>query len=309
MVSGKNSRQEFAAEKGVGRGRKSVLGSEVKRLLEKGLSVEEVAKTLNKPSRTIRYHAQKLRGIVAAELLPGSVPIKNFGNISLPIYYRVHDFTLSFPIRFVSDSYRRRLKKGNVAIVREHRVQLFSNRLVIRAAKGFDVRGNSESGAFDSAMVYWENIVRVLEGRWKVSLWKRDGQFSVTCEVAEVGNELARDMGRRREWVRIIDPESGKGWVLVDASTGVPEIETVDRLDSRDDMARAITPLFNDLRRYKGELPVLSDIVREQSELRSELRELVAVVRAVAELQKAQVVSVPVTSSVAVADSVPWYIE
>lgn len=300
------SRQEFGAGKGGVRGRKTDLKEKVKGLLEKGLTAEEAAKVLGKPSRTVRYHAAKLRGIVAAELLPRSVPVAQNGKISTPIYYRVHDWTLSFPLRYVSEGYRRRLKKGNVAVVRGHRVELFPGRLVIRAASGTDFRGSSQDAAFEEGMVFWERVVRLLEDRWKVSLWKRDGQFSVSVEVAEVGNEFAKDLGRRREWVRILDPSSGKAWALVDASTGVPEFEAVDAVRSRDDMGRVLAPFFNDLRAHAGELPPVSRIVSDQAALRQDVRELVAVVRALAELQGA---AVPRGAPEPVAEARPWYIE
>jgi hypothetical protein len=305
------SRQEFAAEKGGRRGRKSVLPEQVARLLGKGLSVQEVAQALGKPSRTIRYHAAKLRGIVADEFLPASVPVEKNGNISASIYYRVHAWRLSFPLRFVSDAFRRRLKKGNVATVRSHRVELYKSRVVIVAARGTEFSARSQQEAFGAGLEYFENLVRVLEHRWKVSLWKRDGQFSVACHTAEVGNELARNLGERKEWVRIVDPVDGKAWALVDASTGVPEFEAVDAVNSRDDMARVLAPFFNDLRAHAGSLPVPSEQYRAVGELREDVRALVASVRALVELERSRagVSSEPVVSSGRVGDERPWYIQ
>lgn len=301
--------QEFAAERGGVRGRKTVLGAEVKRLLEKGLTAAEVARALNKPLRTVQYHARKVRGIVAPELLRAGVPVPETRNLSDPIYYRVHGWAFSFPIRFVSEAYRRRLKKGNVALVRGHRVELYKSRLVLMGAPGTGFSGSSQQVAFAAGMEYFERVVRVLEERWKVSVWKRDGQFAVATHCAEVGNELARDLGSRREWVRIVDPVDGKAWALVDASTGVPEFEAVDAVNSRDDMARVLAPFFNDLRAHAGELPPLSRVVQDQVALRDDVRALVVSVQALVELERAKIGAQLVAVPDRVGDGRPWYIQ
>lgn len=312
------SRQEFAAETGGRRGRKTVLAAEVKRLIDKGLTVQEVAHALQKPARTVRYHAAKLRGVVAGQLLPTSVPVPERGNISAPIYYRVHAWELWFPLRFVSEAYRRRLKKGNVAYVRGHRVELYKGRLGLVAARGTEFSAPSQAEAFAAGMEYFERVVRVLEDRWKVSLWKRDGQFSVATQTAEVGNELARDCGRRRDWVRVRDPVDGVTWLLVDASTGVPELETVDAVNARDDMARVVAPFFNDLRAHAGALPLPSEAWRQHAALAQEVASLAAAVRGVVELQRANLelqraalegAARRAESADRVGETRPWYIQ
>jgi len=111
--------------------------------------------------------------------------------------------------------------------------------------------------------------------------------------------------------VRIVDPVDGKAWALVDASTGVPEFEAVDAVNSRDDMARVLAPFFNDLRAHAGSLPVPSEQYRAVGELREDVRALVASVRALVELERSRVgvSSEPVVSSGRVGDERPWYIQ
>jgi hypothetical protein len=266
---------------------------QLKALLRKGLNAKMAARAAGCSLRKVYYVKREMLSDGVCTFAKKGVPIEKKCNLNLnsdSVFYRVHDMTLSLPIHYASKSFKRRLKKGNMGLVRGNRVQLFPSRVVLRGAPKLSFDASSHADALDAAMVYWEGVVRVVEQRWGLVIWKRDSVFGFTFETAEVNNGLASELVSRREFVRIRDEDTGKTWALVDASTGAPEFEATDAVRAGDDMERVLVPFFNDLRRHADKLMAPSEVQLVQADILEKHLRLVGEVSRV-EKQVAELVS------------------
>lgn len=184
---------------------------------------------------------------------------------------RLHGEEFHVKILNTSTPFLRRLGREKDLFLDGSRVRLSKDSL--RVWSGMSFWGDSVEQVESAARDYWLRFFSSLEHELNVLLLKPRSKNirRVKHHVAEVGNELAVDVNARKERLRVSGSD-GMEWLLVDASFGFNELETVHPLRASSDMRDVVIPFFNDLRDNKVSLPSIME--REAAELRGVVFEL-----------------------------------
>lgn len=123
-----------------------------------------------------------------------------------------------------------------------------------------------------------ETMIRKLENDVGCEIWKNRKMNIklVNYHLAEVHNGVATQIMPQK--LKIIDLE-GKVWLVIDKSTGAPEMETVDPVLARDDMEMLQT-YYNDLRQNRPptnselaeQIQILTEPVKSFEQLAEEIK-------------------------------------
>lgn len=151
---------------------------------------------------------------------------------------------------FISiDGNKVRLYKGTVEIYSHHDRQFI---------------GNTAQEAHNTSLFYWGGIFRQIEEKLGILIAKQGNIKEVNSHYAEVDNELAAQAIKEKQKISVKAPD-GKNWLLVDASTGSPELETVHPQTALRDMQDIVQPFFRDLRAYydqTGQNLLMTDMLK-----------------------------------------------
>lgn len=260
--------------------------TQVLTLLKKGLSVPQIAKSMNITERAVRHHTGWLvknhQWSTTSVPLPETVPVAQDG--STTPQYRVHDFILSLPVHGTSDTFKRAVKEGNIRFRDGHHVQLYPKNVTIRGKRGFSFYGVDTDDALAQAHEYWTMFIKRIEGWYGVLLLKRDSVFQMSYEVAETDNDLAKQQAQAKDWVRVRTTEDGTTWLVLDHSDSY-EVDATHRRTSGFDMQRVVAPMFNNLRDNPDKLRLPTEAWAMHDEL------LAAQLRLAGEVRALQVVT------------------
>jgi hypothetical protein len=75
----------------------------------------------------------------------------------------------------------------------------------------------------------------------------------VNCHIAQVGNELAKEVNK--EQIKVYTLDDGKLWLVIDNSFNLHELETLHPKTALPDMRDIVAPYFNDMRQNPHYLP------------------------------------------------------
>lgn len=193
---------------------------------------------------------------------------------------RLHGEEYKVEIISSSETYHRTRMKSTSVLIDGNRVVLYRDVLVVFSYQSF--YGNTADECEREASYYWLRFFRRLESLYGLLLLKdrKENIKRVKAHYGETGNELADELRRKKQKLRVFGTLDGKEWMLFDDSspdgTGLNEAETThsstpkDSRDAREDMQNVVRPFFNDLRDRRPPLP------SEQAKSLGELRELLA---------------------------------
>lgn len=224
--------------------------------------------------------------------------------------YRVHGQKWVVNIIHKSDTYTRAYQQGNVVSYGGQTIHLHPGLLVIDFNEHF--YGSNPDIALSRSFDFLNNFLRLLEAEYHLTLLKprKHNIRLVQLHVAEIDNELAKEVNLSADRIRVYGTDDNKAWFEIDNSFNLNEAETIHHVKAVRDMADVVAPFFNDLRDKPHLLPsVLSahqlatqDALRELGEHILTTRQEVADLRAV--MLGQQNVGVPKSESL----GVPYYV-
>lgn len=207
------------------------------------------------PSKSFTFHTQQrsVRGHGFQWILKIPIGLKNWD--------RRADFLRSRNISFSSSN---TFRKGQSITIQHFKVWLCDKSLVFYFPECLDVLGESALKSREIAFIKLFEIVEALERLLNVS-FKIVGKYYVRLvkqHYADPLNELAKKYDSEGKKLNVVGSD-GKTWLLVDCSTGVPELECVHSQEAVKDMDEIVKVFFNDLR---SNPVLLSDLVNMQTQ-------------------------------------------
>ena len=195
---------------------------------------------------------------------------------------RLHGEEFNIKIIFKDHRYKELITKGNLMEVDGNTIRLYKNSIEVYSSKNF--YGDTVAKADFNSSQYWKKFFTKLENKLKIIIVK-EGYFNirrVNQHFAEINNELAKDMEKKGDRLRIYDENDGKLWMTIDNSFNLHEMEFLHPKLAKED-AKNIIPFFKDLR----ENPVkLSDIMKIMYQAVDINKETAAGLNAVVQLLK-----------------------
>lgn len=191
---------------------------------------------------------------------------------------RLHGEEYKLEIVGSSETYHRTRLKASSVMIDGNRVVLYRDVMVVFSYQSF--YGSTTDECEREASNYWLRFFRRLESLYGLLLLKerKENIKRVKAHYGETGNELADELRKKKQKLRVFGTRDGREWLLFDDSspdgTGLNEAETThsstpkDGRDAREDMQNVVRPFFNDLRDKRPPLP------SEQAKQSEELREL-----------------------------------
>jgi hypothetical protein len=189
---------------------------------------------------------------------------------------RGHGFTFCFRINVPSGWHKRaeyldskgiRYRKIRQGISLKHgkyTIWLCSNSIIIYFPQEKSVYSSTAAHSQLQALYKAEELIRSMESLLSCS-FKINKKYRVKISrqhYAKIKDELAKDMNRKGEKLYI--EYEGKGWLLIDNSLALHELEAIDNKASVQDIDKVVVPFFNDLRSYynqTGEAPLMSQVI------------------------------------------------
>ena len=228
---------------------------------KKGLTLLEASVVLKKNKHSIWKMLKRIR-IDEAE---GISHFKQNGREGLgyqaishfPI--RLHNIQFHITPSYIPERYHRRRLKGDGFRVENNTIWL--SRKTFEIYSHDDFWGENADVCMRKANDYFFNtLLPKLESLLGVVIVKEtsSGVRMVRSHYAEVGNELAQDVNKRKEKLEFRG-EDGKIWLQVDKSLKGDELEAVHPVQSRDDMNK-IKPFMDDLRTMDAPI-LLSELI------------------------------------------------
>jgi DNA-binding CsgD family transcriptional regulator len=183
----------------------------------------------------------------------GSTPLPSVNQIGVH-KVRLHGEMWSVRILHDSEHYRQTRVRASSIWLEGNRLVLYRDRLMLYSYQSFE--GNDPDECDALANPYWHRFFLRIEQRYGVLILKNRSENikRVKAHYAEMHNELAEDLRKKKEKLRIYSSRDGKEWALFDDSFGLDEAETThsetpkDARTASEDMAGVIQPVFNDYR-------------------------------------------------------------
>jgi len=138
---------------------------------------------------------------------------------------------------------------GQALTVQQFRVWLCQKSIIIYFPKSLDILEETASESKRMAFLKVLEIIRELEEVLETS-FRIAGKYQVRLvkqHYADPNNILARKMDQEGQKLHLIG-EDGKTWLLIDCSTGMPELECVHPVEAVRDMDEVVMAFFKDLR-------------------------------------------------------------
>jgi hypothetical protein len=153
------------------------------------------------------------------------------------------------------------LNKHQRIIYKGHKVWLCNHSIVIYVPKNKDFFSNTAESSQKLAIYHLNNLLESLE-HYLGAKFKINGQYQFRVSkqhYAKIKDALAEQCNK--DGVKVYCYYNGEGWLVIDNSKGLNELETTNRITSPKDMDKLIIPFMNDLKEsYEktGEIPKLS---------------------------------------------------
>ena len=166
---------------------------------------------------------------------------------------RLHNQHLVVTPLYRTKKYKQNI--GKIVTLEKNTVKISNNSIEIYSNTYF--YGKTAHEAMARSLEYWLLFITKLENKYKTPLLKqgRNNIMMVNAHVADIKNPLAKRCLREGTKVRIRSTEDGKGWLYIDNSHNLFELETIHPKTSIQDMSNIIEPFFSDLRDNKVPLP------------------------------------------------------
>lgn len=210
--------------------------------------------------------------------------------------------TVHHPVRLHGERYRIKLissgheyvrarQRANSIILDGNRVVLYRDSLMIFSFQSFF--GESCDECEHKAVDYWLRFFVKLEGHLKIKILKPRSQNikQVFFHFAESGNELAQELRKKKQKLRVFGTEDGKEWLLFDDSNKLEEAETTRPptavRTAKDDMSEVVQPFFNDLRDNQKTVLLPSQVAQTISQTALFVRENAATLQSILKLIEA----------------------
>jgi len=234
---------------------------------EEHLTYKEIAQRLGKNIRGVKKIAKKLilKGLIHSTKVGGvhqeGVHQTTTTRPSLSNGIRLHNEHYCIKVLFKSELFYRAvgasfLLDGNTVRVNFDSIEVYSN-------KSF--WGKDRLEADKEAWSYWLPFFGRLQARLNVGFLKEGRQNirRVRQHFSEVNNGLAHECLVKGEKLRF-NGEDGKGWLMVDNSFNLNELECVHPKMASEDMDK-LKPFFDDVRKNPILLSEFLFLVKEQA--------------------------------------------
>ena len=208
--------------------------------------------------------------------------VENFQSTFQPFnQIRLHGQEFNIQILYISDLYRKIYNKSNILYIDGNTIRLYKKSIEIYGTQSFyaeDVRK-----ATSDSLRYWQKFFTKLENQLKIVLIKPRTQNIriVNAHYSETNNELAEEVERKKEKIKIYTKDDGKLWFLIDNSFNLHEAETVHPQTSKPDM-ETIKEHFNDIRANNP--PTLSQVMQIIKDMAEQNKETAAGLNAMARI-------------------------
>lgn len=226
------------------------LEKQVLKLLQKGRSQNSIALELELSKQrisTIRRNIEKKiavlelgghKGAEASTLSPPHEIRLHKEQWRLVILAKSPEFDSLRTSYMSQDKEKKKINKNTVKVWRNV-IEVYSNTYFL---------ADTPKEATSKALEYWENFFRLLETRFKVTLFGegKDNIKRVRQEYAEINNELSKQYNKKDVKVKIYS-KAGKLWFIFDNSFNLSEAEAVDPEKAEEDITK-LTTWFNDIR-------------------------------------------------------------
>jgi len=211
----------------------------------RGTTLKAVYKTIKILEKKGIYN-HKTKKVQNADHTP---PNKNTQKI------RLHGQHFTINLLKKSNEYEKIKEKSNMFKIDDNTIKLHNTSIEVYSNNSF--MGSTTKEATENSLKYWYRLFMRLEHDLKILIVK-DRATNIKLvqnHYAETNNELAKDLNKKKEYIRIYAREDGKMWFEIDNSFNLNEAETTHPQTAEKDMRNIIQPFFNDLRNNKVLLP------------------------------------------------------
>ncbi|MBR9703181.1 MarR family transcriptional regulator [Candidatus Woesearchaeota archaeon] len=199
-----------------------------------------------------------LLGMVASSMVANTYTTPTTGH-----QIRLHAERYRIKLIEPSREFHRARERANSILVGGNRVVLYRDSLMVYSDQSFF--GDDCDSCEAKACAYWPRFFVKLQSQLKILILKERSQNikQTFYHFAELGNELADDLRRKKNKVRVFGSEDGKEWLLFDDSHKLSEAETTRpptaKRTAKDDMGKVVQPFFNDLRDNEADVSLPSE--------------------------------------------------
>jgi len=228
-------------------------------LTKEFLTVKEIAKRRQTSRQAIHKTITKLRKKGLLNRYLGGVD-KGVSTTSTPYisdgtFIRLHGLEIKVEILEKKERYNKRLKEFNIVRIKGNTIRLFKNSIEIYIKSHFAAQTVEQATA--KGLDYINNLFIIIENDLGITIIKDRKQNIklVNAHYSECNNELAKEMNKEKEKIKLYAREDGKLWFTIDNSFNLNEAETLHPASSKEDMQEAVKPFFDSLRDNKGYTP------------------------------------------------------
>lgn len=228
-------------------------------LTKEFLTVKEIAKRRQTSRQAIHKTITKLRKKGLLNRYLGGVD-KGVSTTSTPYisdgtFIRLHGLEIKVEILEKKERYNKRLKEFNIVRIKGNTIRLFKNSIEIYIKSHFTAQTVEQATA--KGLDYINNLFIIIENDLGITIIKDRKQNIklVNAHYSECNNELAKEMNKEKEKIKLYAREDGKLWFTIDNSFNLNEAETLHPASSKEDMQEAVKPFFDSLRDNKGYTP------------------------------------------------------
>jgi hypothetical protein len=155
--------------------------------------------------------------------------------------------------------------KGQRIIIKGYKIWLFDTSIIIYNPRNKSFFEESAKGSYQEALRDILTIIEQIESKLQIS-FKINQKYMLKPSkqhYAHIENELAKEYNDNKKKLYIKYNE--QGWLLIDKSLGVNELETIHSKTAISDMDKVLTPFFNDLKEHRektGESLTISGLLK-----------------------------------------------
>ncbi len=187
---------------------------------------------------------------------------------------RLHGQELNIKLLFKDEKYKLLLNKTNLLYIDGNPIRLYTNSIEVYITKSF--YADNANKATSKSMQYITRLLNKVENDLKVIIVKPRHQNIklVNQHYAEINNELAEEMEKKGQKIRVYTNDDGKLWFTIDNSFNFHEAETQHPKTAKQDMQDTVQPFFNDLRDNKPpKLSEMYDLLTKQANIMQGIQE------------------------------------
>lgn len=213
-------------------------------------AVEKLLKSMEKKGEITRQGCL----VVAYRCTPQGVGINMQPPLNADHPIRLHGEEWSIGIIYGSQKWERKRAGASSFWLEGNRIVPYRDSLTIFSYQSFE--GIDCDEAERQASPYWVRFFRRIEQLYGIIVLKERSENirRVKAHYADTGNELADELRKKKEKLRVFSTKDGKEWLLADDSHSLSEFETThsatrkDDRTAKEDMEQVVAPVFNDLR-------------------------------------------------------------